>query len=160
MRDRCPTKLLAINPDTSALRLDVNHSLSEITAQLQCVLDINARTTLPWGDGQFDCVFNTAAIEYLTCSLEVLAEVRRVLRPDDVFAITFSDRWFPPIAIRLWSQLHPFECLGLVLSLLLQAGFVDLQTETLRGIKRPADDKYANRREFSGPLFAVWGRKP
>ena len=29
--------------------------------------------------------------------------------------MTFSDRWFPTKAIELWSELHPFERMGLVL---------------------------------------------
>jgi SAM-dependent methyltransferase len=86
--------------------------------------------------------------------------VRRVLRPGGVFAVAFSDRWFPPKAIRVWRQIHPFERLALVLGLLLQAGFRDLHSETLRGVRRPQDDKYSSQREFSDPLFAVWGRKP
>jgi hypothetical protein len=72
--------------------------------------------------------------------------------------ITFSDRWFPPKAIRVWGDLHPFERQALVLSLFLQAGFRDLHTESLRGLARPPDDKYAGQRTISDPLFAVWGR--
>jgi SAM-dependent methyltransferase len=123
------------------------------------VQDLNVSPELPWHDDSFDCVVNTASIEYLTRPLEVVGEVRRVLRPGGVFAVSFSDRWFPSKAIRVWSELHPFERLGLVLSLLLQAGFGDLQTETLRGVKRPDDDRHIGQRNFSDPLFAVRGRK-
>jgi hypothetical protein len=56
--------------------------------------------------------------------------------------------------------LHPFERLALVASLLRDAGLADLQTETLRGLKRPADDKYADQRGCSDPMFAVWGVRP
>ena len=134
--------------------LAANERLSE-----QVVQDLNGGAALPWPDKHFDCVFNTAAIEYLTQPSQVMSEVRRVLRPGGIFALTFSDRWFPSKAIRLWSQIHPFERLGLVLSLLQQAGFSDLHTETLRGVRRPEKDRYATQRAFSDPLFAVWGRR-
>lgn len=123
------------------------------------VQDLNTCPTLPWADASFDGVINTASIEYLTRPASVIAEVLRVLRPGGVFAISFSDRWFPSKAIRVWSELHAFERLGLVLSLLSQAGFDKLQTETLRGVKRPAHDKYSAQRNYADPLFAVWGRK-
>jgi hypothetical protein len=74
--------------------------------------------------------------------------------------ISFSDRWFPPKAIRVWAELHAFERAGLVASLLATAGFEDLHCETLRGLKRPDDDKYSAQRSFSDPLFALWGRTP
>lgn len=123
------------------------------------VQDLNVSPALPWGDDSFDCVVNTASIEYLTRPREVIGEVWRVLRPGGVFAVSFSDRWFPTKAIRVWSELHPFERLGLTLSLLSQAGFGELQSETLRGVARPQDDKYIGQRDFSDPLFAAWGRK-
>ena len=124
------------------------------------VKDLNERPELPWGDGAFDVAVCTASIEYLRHPRAVLAEVRRVLKPGGVFAVTFSDRWFPTKAIRVWSELHPFERLGMVLSLFRLAGFVELETHTLRGLKRPEDDKYADQRGFADPLFAVWGRTP
>ena len=124
------------------------------------VKDLNVRDDLPWGDAQFDVVLCTASIEYLVRPRAVLAEVRRVLRPGGVCLVTFSDRWFPPKAIRLWSQLHPFERLGFTLALLHDAGFADLHSETLRGMQRPQDDKYADQRSYADPLFAAWGKVP
>jgi hypothetical protein len=79
--------------------------------------------------------------------------------PGGTCVVSFSDRWFPPKVIRAWTELHPYERLGLVLWLLADAGFADLHTETLRGIRRPADDRYAAQRDFSDPLFAVWGHR-
>jgi SAM-dependent methyltransferase len=148
--------------DLQVSGLGMNHDELAANPRLKerVVHDLNACATLPWCDDNFDCVVNTASIEYLVQPTAVLAEVRRVLRPGGIFAVTFSDRWFPPKAIRVWRQIHPFERLALVLGLLLQAGFRDLHTETLRGVRRPQDDRYIGQREFSDPLFAVWGRKP
>lgn len=139
---------LGLNPE----ELAANPRLTERVVQ-----DLNACPTLPWDDGSFDLVINTAAIEYLTRPARILAEVRRVLRPGGIFAIAFSDRWFPTKAIRVWSEIHPFERLGLVLGLLWQGGFGELQSETLRGTLRPPDDKYIAQRNYADPLFAAWG---
>ena len=150
-----PENLQVSGLGMNADELSANPRLTE-----RVVHDLNACTTLPWCDDSFDCVINTASIEYLVQPTAVLAEVRRVLRPGGIFAVTFSDRWFPPKAIRVWRQIHPFERLALVLGLLLQAGFRHVHSETLRGVRRPPDDRYSGQREFSDPLFAVWGSKP
>ena len=92
--------------------------------------------------------------------IEVFKEIARVLKPGAPFALTFSDRWFPPKAIELWSELHPFERLGLVLQYFQHAGaYGDLGTESVQGLPRPEDDKYAGQILQSDPVFAVWGRR-
>jgi SAM-dependent methyltransferase len=135
--------------------LSANPRLTE-----RVVKDLNERPDLPWGDACFDLVLCSASIEYLLRPREVMAEVLRVLKPGGACVVTFSDRWFPGKAIRVWSELHPFERLGMVSSLFLGAGFEAVGTETLRGVKRPEDDKYAAQRGYSDPLFSAWGRKP
>lgn len=121
------------------------------------VKDLNQRADLPWNDAAFDLVLCTASVEYLLRPLDVLREARRVLRPGGLCVLAFSDRWFPDKAIRVWSELHSFERLGMALSLLAAAGFGDLRTQSLRGLKRPEDDKYAAQRAQADPLFAAWG---
>lgn len=148
-----PADLFVAGLGMNEVELAANRRLSE-----RVVKDLNARDGLPWGDACFDLAVCTASIEYLVRPQGVMAELRRVLRPGGVCAVTFSDRWFPPKAIRVWSELHPFERQALVLSLFLAAGFSDLHTESLRGLARPPDDKYTGQRAISDPLFAVWGR--
>lgn len=83
-----------------------------------------------------------------------------MLRPGGAFLVTFSNRWFPGKAIQLWPQLHEFERMGLVLAYFRDAGgFEALETWSLRGLPRPAEDKYSARLGASDPLFAVWGRR-
>ena len=139
----------------NAEELDANPRLHE-----RAVKDLNVRAELPWGDGAFDVVICTASVEYLLRPAAVLREARRVLRPGGACVVSFSDRWFPTKAIRVWSELHPFERLGMVLALLKGAGFEALEAETLRGLARPADDKHAEVRPHADPLFAAWGRSP
>lgn len=136
----------------NSAELAANPRLTERVQQ-----DLNQNPVLPWQAGKFDLVICTASIEYLTDPVTVLTEVWRVLKPGGTLIITFSDRWFPNKAIQVWNDLHPFERLGLVLSLLRDAGFSGLHSETNRGLERPADDKYIENRLYSDPLFAAWG---
>ena len=122
--------------------------------------DLNNQPRLPFDDASFDAVVCSVSVEYLVSPLEVFAEVGRVLKPGGRFIITFSDRWFPPKVIQLWTELHPFERMALVLEYFRHSGqFCDLATESWRGWPRPADDKYAARRLLADPVFAVWGAR-
>ncbi len=134
--------------------LDANPRLS-----LRKVQDLNAQPQLPFDDASYDLVLCSLSVEYLTDPLAVFAEVQRVMKPGAIFICSFSERWFPTKAIRLWSEMHPFERIGLVLDLYLRSGFSALQTESLRGLLRPNDDKYRGMSPFADPLYAVWGVK-
>jgi hypothetical protein len=74
--------------------------------------------------------------------------------------VSCSDRWFPTKAIALWSELQPFERLGLVLEYLRRVGgFAHLGTETLQGGPRPEDDPYSQQLLNSDPLVVVYGQR-
>jgi SAM-dependent methyltransferase len=124
------------------------------------VQDLNVTPSLPFMENSFDSVICTASVEYLLQPVAVFSEVRRVLKPGGQFVLTFSDRWFPTKVIYLWTELHPFERMGLVLAYLRAAGgFEHLGTESIRYYPRPVDDPHAEERAFSDPVYAVWGRK-
>ncbi len=123
------------------------------------VHDLNGDPRLPFNDGAFDAAVCTVSVEYLTQPFTVFQEVARVLSPGGTFIITFSDRWFPPKAIRIWKELHPFERMGLVREFFSRSKrFNGLATFSSQGWLRPEDDTYAGRMPFSDPVFAVWGR--
>jgi SAM-dependent methyltransferase len=122
--------------------------------------DLNQQPCLPFADASFDVVICSVSVEYLVRPLEVFAEVGRVLKPGGRFIITFSDRWFPPKVIQLWTELHPFERMALVLEYFRHSGqFSDLATESWRGWPRPADDKYSAQRSLADPVFSVRGTR-
>jgi SAM-dependent methyltransferase len=135
--------------------LDANPQLHE-----RLVHDLNEQPCLPFADAHFDAAVCSLSIEYLIRPFEVFAEVARVLQPGAPFVVTFSDRWFPPKVIRAWEWAHPFERLGIAMEYFLRdRHFNSLHTSSLRGLPRPADDKYAARRDTADPVFAVWGSR-
>lgn len=135
--------------------LKKNSRLSERVVQ-----DLNLNSRLPFESNSFDAAVCTVSVEYLTDPLAVFEEVSRVLQPDGYFIVTFSNRWFPTKAIKIWKELHEFERMGMVLEYFLRAGgFKNLQTYSLRGLPRPHDDKYYPDLWYSDPIYAVWGQK-
>lgn len=122
--------------------------------------DLNREPRLPYDEAVFDAVICANSVEYLTRPLEVFAEVARVLKPGGLFVNVFSERWFPPKVISLWSQMHPFERMGLVLESLCATGaFANYRTESLRGYPRPDDDKYRDAIPRADPVYAVWASR-
>ncbi len=124
------------------------------------VQDLNENQVLSFDDHFFDAVLCSLSVEYLIHPLQVFEEVARVLKPGGVFAVSFSNRWFPEKAIAIWKDLHDFERMGMVLEYFHDAHcFEKLETFSIRGYPRPGDDRYANRLSFSDPLFVIVGRK-
>ncbi|MFZ0612257.1 MAG: methyltransferase domain-containing protein [Desulfobacterales bacterium] len=139
----------------NAEELKGNRQLTDFTVQ-----DLNVNKVLPYESEAFEVVLNTVSVEYLTDPVAMFKEVARVLRPGGHFVVTFSNRWFPPKAIRIWQELHDFERMGLVSEYFMHSGgFTDLHTYSVRGLPRPHTDEYYPDLSFSDPVYAVWGQK-
>lgn len=151
--DLHPLRLVGLG--MNAAELEHNPRLTE-----RIIHDLNAEPRLPFEAGEFDVVLCALSIEYLVCPEAVLREAARVLKPGGTCMVSFSERWFPPKAVNPWPTLHPFARVGWVLRHLQRAGFQNPHTESLRGLPRPADDKYIRQTRFSDPLYAVWGTTP
>ncbi len=136
--------------------MDANKMLGK-----RLVHNLNEEPRLPLEDKGFDAVICTAAVEYLVKPFEIFEEVGRILRPGGIFVLTFSDHWFEPKAIRIWSELHQFERMGLVCQFFVSSDeFGDLNTFSERGWPRLPEDKGDKGGEkHSDSIFAVWGRK-
>ena len=133
--------------------LEQNPLLGEVL-----VHDLNHQPRLPFDDRVFDGIICTASIEYLVSPSAVFEELARTLKPGAPLVITFSNRWFPPKAIKAWGNAHEFERMGMVLEYFLNNGRFDgLHSYSLRGLPRPQDDRYADQLLLSDPVYAVWG---
>lgn len=152
-REVRPLKISGLGMNKTEMKQ--NSLLTDIT-----VHDLNADPVLPYASEQFDVALCSVSVEYLTQPLDVFKNIARVLKPGGVFVVTFSNRWFPPKAIRIWEQLHEFERMGLVIEYFLRSGAFDkLGTYSMRGLPRPKNDKYAGELIYSDPVYAVWGNR-
>ena len=124
------------------------------------VYDLNENPVLPFKSNAYDAVICTVSIEYIVNPKTIFYEIARVLKPDGMLVVTFSNRRFPPKTINIWEELHDFERMGLVLEYFIEnKAFKNLQTYSLRGLPRPYNDKYFPEKRYSDPIYAVWGRR-
>lgn len=139
----------------NASELDANPVLST------CVVhDLNRDPSLPFADNSFDAIVCTASFEYLTQPDKIVSALAAVLKPGGLLVITFSNRWFPTKAVKIWSEIHEFERIGLVSETLQRnADFSELHTLSSRGLLRPQDDKYASELLLSDPVYALWATR-
>ncbi len=122
--------------------------------------DLNQNPALPYEDESFDVVICTASVEYLIQPLRVFAEIRRILKPGGQCMMTFSNRWFPTKSIALWSEMHEFERVGLVIEYFRQSGWSGkINTLSSRGLHRPVDDPHYAKTQITDPVYAVWSQK-
>jgi SAM-dependent methyltransferase len=66
------------------------------------VQNLNQNPKLPLEDADFDAVLITVSIQYLQYPEAVLSEIYRVLKPNGVVIISFSNRMFYQKAISAW----------------------------------------------------------
>jgi len=135
--------------------MEANPALTE-----RVVHSLNEEPVLPFADASFDAVICTSSVEYLLKPFEVVEEAARVLKPGGVLALVFSNRWFEEKVIRIWTELHEFERMGLLSQYLIRSEMFDeIATWSERGWPRPDDpeDRYASELAESDPIYAVWG---
>jgi hypothetical protein len=122
--------------------------------------DLNKNPVLPFSNEEFDVVVCDLSIEYITKPFELISEIRRILKSNGVVTFSFSNRYFPPKVIKIWTDLHDFERVGYVIELLLRnGGFKDFKTFSYRGFSRPFYDKYFTDTLLSDPLYVVYAMK-
>ena len=89
--------------------LESNHDLDQFLVQ-----DLNRVAALPERYGWFDAVLVCAGVQYLQRPLAVFCKARRVLGPDGVLVVSFSNRCFPTKAVSIWRGLDKADQARLV----------------------------------------------
>lgn len=134
--------------------LKANEQLGNYVAQ-----DVNSQPELPFSDNSFDAVVFTAAVEYLVDPHKSFRELVRITRPGGHIMVTFTDHWVSTKSIQLWSELYPFERMGLVCDYFDRAGgTTHLHTESIQGLLRPEHDRHAAHKLYADPVYAVVAR--
>lgn len=78
------------------------------------VQNLNQNPKLPLEDNAFDAVLNTVSVQYLQYPEAVLSEIYRVLKPNGIVIISFSNRMFYQKAIAAWREGTETERVNLV----------------------------------------------
>eukprot|EP00929_Paragymnodinium_shiwhaense_P009235 TRINITY_DN113323_c0_g1_i1.p1 TRINITY_DN113323_c0_g1~~TRINITY_DN113323_c0_g1_i1.p1 ORF type:complete len:341 (-),score=63.19 TRINITY_DN113323_c0_g1_i1:578-1600(-) len=86
-------------------------------------------------DASFDAVTMTVSIQYMQKPVELLSEIKRVLRPGGVLIISFSNRMFFTKAVEVWREQASMRGLAkLVKGYFQSAGFEGIKVAN--GVKR------------------------
>lgn len=110
------------------------------------IQDLNADPVLSLPPGSIGAACLCASVQYLQHPDRVFASLLRALSPGAPVAVTFSNRCFPTKAVAIWQALSgPDQC-RLVALYLQRAGFVSIDSHTLRDGRR------------GDPLWAVTAR--
>ncbi len=66
------------------------------------VQNLNQNLQLPLADQSFDAVLNTVSVQYLQYPEAIFAEIHRILKPNGIVIVSFSNRMFYQKAIQAW----------------------------------------------------------
>jgi len=98
-------------PDALATAEVIGHGMNAVELQANAqldrwfVADLNVAPVLPLEDASIDVALCCVGVQYLQQPVAVFAELRRVLRPSGIFAVSYSNRCFPTKAVRIWRSL-------------------------------------------------------
>ena len=131
----------------NAIELLANPCKTEWTVQ-----NLNKNAKLPYEDDSFDVVTNSLSVDYLTSPLDVMKEVRRVLKPGGLAAMAFTNRCFPSKVVPIWTA--PFTEAAharIVADYYHFAGLTDISVADV------SPDGWVGQRD---PMVVVQARKP
>jgi SAM-dependent methyltransferase len=76
--------------------------------------NLNQNQLFPLPDQSFDAVLNTVSVQYLQHPEAIFAEIYRILKPNGIAIISFSNRMFPHKAIAAWRDGSETDRINLV----------------------------------------------
>ena len=122
------------------------------------VQNLNQNPAIPFEDGSFDAVLMTVSVQYLEYPEAVFSEIQRVLSPDGIAIVSFSNRMFFNKAIQAWRDGTDRDRLRLVTSYFSKTlGFK--APEVLESVS-PASQLLALMGiQSADPFYAVIGQK-
>lgn len=82
------------------------------------VQDLNRDLVLPLSDQTFDAVLMAVSVQYLQYPEAIFSEIYRLLKPQGVVIVSFSNRMFYQKAIQVWRESSEAERLAWVVSYL------------------------------------------
>ena len=112
------------------------------------VKDLNREPMLPFEDESFDFVVNAVSVDYLSHPKEIFNEMWRVLKPNGVAVMSWSNRMFPTKVIDIWLRASEEERVKIVQAYFLHNG-------------APFTNVYGYEMKTTGtdPLYVVVGEK-
>lgn len=142
------------------LGLNENELRRNVALTSRVLHDLNGDPVLPFADGRFDAVLCTVSVDYLTRPFEVFGEVARVLKPGGLFCVTFSNRFFPQKAVKVWQKATEPERVLIVEDYFRSApAFGRCRVFLSKGKPRPREDKYAGLGLPSDPVYVAYAEK-
>jgi SAM-dependent methyltransferase len=124
-------------PEDVAFEAVVGHGMNaeELAANPRLdqrfVQDLNRAPQLPLSNASLDAATMCVSVQYLQKPVEVLADVKRVLKPGAPLLISFSNRCFPTKAVAIWMALDHAGHAALVELYLRTAGFAWVHAQPL-----------------------------
>jgi SAM-dependent methyltransferase len=123
------------------------------------VQNLNYNLQLPFSDREFDAVLNTVSVQYLQYPDAIFAEIYRILKPNGIAIISFSNRMFYQKAIQAWRDDSEQKRVELVQSYFRSvSGFSE--PEVVSNIPSPKPWQWFNSNSTGGdPFYAVIANK-
>ena len=106
----------------NAEEMDDNPQLDEFI-----IHDLNVTPMLPYPDNRYDAVMCAVSVQYLKHPIKVFKDVYRVLKPEGIFIVSFSNRYFPTKTVSVFMNSSDDELIDLVQQYyVLAGGFINI----------------------------------
>jgi SAM-dependent methyltransferase len=120
------------------------------------VQNLNQDPKLPLPDQSFDAVLNTASVQYLQYPEAVFSEIYRILKPQGIAIVSFSNRMFFHKAIQAWRDGSEEDRLALVQAYIRSVPGFEVEDSI---IVRPKPSALAWLSGGQDPFYAVVARR-